>query len=733
MTHQVNYQTYSTFLLRIPGLSLENRKLVPDRESQLESFVRKQWTDPIIRGALELASPALAQELRISLSKDQSVPKSVQYSFLNYFSRFFSRSTPFGLFAGVVSGRIATARVSDFSIFPLPESSLQVRIDNEYLVSKLSDWSTIQEVFDSCLFLPNTSLYRLADQYRYIFASRGVNGGVRYQIESVSWTSYLESVLVFCREGKSAEQLVDSLVDQGYSRDEGESFIRDLVGAQVLVSNLEPVLSGMEYAKYLETHLSALKHLPDSVAEWMRNIKTLHKAVAPSDLESVIRKCEQADRGSGKEVDSGYLLQGDLLRSCSRNVLSHQVANRALLGIRILKALRETPREDPLSEFKDHFRRRFQNRRVPILEVMDQEYGIGLGGPLGQQLADPCSLLDDLPGFGRTGKEQISGSGRALGDLPGWESGSAWYLELSDEDIRSVRNQEGDWPKQLYTLVSLLGTDSEPTLYMPMAAAGNPVYLIARFGFLPDPGIQKMIGDLILDEVHDHPDEMLADVIHLPENRTGNILQRPSCYPYEIPLLSQSLKPAQNQILLADILVTVELDEVILYHQPSGLKIRPRLSNAHNYSQGQLPVYKFLIECGRQKESAVYSLARQNGPRLGFVPGLRYQDLIFRLPEWRLSVEDVMEKVQSKPEDLAEVLRSWAYSAGSPHEVWLSNGDRPFYVDWRKDPLVLSVWPVLKAKKIARFEWFPFSSGTPVKENKYSLANQLVLCYHQKK
>ncbi|MEA1875489.1 MAG: lantibiotic dehydratase family protein [Bacteroidota bacterium] len=734
MAKKVSYAVYSDFVLRVPGLPVSNLSTIPEKRDKLDSFIRNQWTNPLINNAIWLASPDLAAGIDDLISRKLPFTSAVASSFLNYFTRFCTRPTPFGLFAGVVSGKINVEPELKMELLSSDKGLLSCRLDMEYLLAQVQNLSGILEFRKNQIYSPSSGLYRLGNQYRFISTSISKSGNKNYRIESFDDHPLIEPLLQFCREGKKYDELISFFTEEEYSKKEAEDFINELIEMQVLVNRLEPVLTGMEYGRYLIDRLEK-----DGMNEegghhsklLEEQIRILQSPMSPSEYDSkrlIIQKL--ADQGS-VPYNASKLIQGDFMRSAKSVMLPERISNKIILGIRIMKAMSERNHFDSLRDFKAHFARRFNSRKVPILHVLDQEFGLGLKGPLAQQDSDSSALLDDLVNYGFPGKKKSNREGAVKPTREGLYYDSSTYQILNANDIRLLKINQGLWPKQMYAICSLFGDSDNPEIYIQLAAKGNPVYLMGRFGFLPDAGLESMLKTCIKDEIAENPDDIFADIIHLPENRTGNILQRPSCYPYEIPFLTQSLLPQDKQIDLNDILVSVENDKVILTHRLNGLNIIPRLSNAHNYAHGQLAVYEFLVKCGKQTGSDIYSLPEDGLTKFGFIPGLKYGDLVFRLPQWKLNLSDLKKNMPKEKEDRFNRLKLWVQKNKMPDQVILKEGDRHLFVNWQNQNLVECCWDIIKRKSTAHFELFPYTSGSPVEENGSSLANQIVLCFHQ--
>ncbi|MGY0034956.1 lantibiotic dehydratase [Pedobacter sp. NJ-S-72] len=97
-------------------------------------------------------------------------------------------------------------------------------------------------------------------------------------------------------------------------------------------------------------------------------------------------------------------------------------------------------------------------------------------------------------------------------------------------------------------------------------------------------------------------DAIIAEVVHLPEARIGNILQRPQIRPFEIPFLGNSSAGKDHQIPVTDLMVAVRNDKIVLRSKRLNKIIIPRLSSAHNFANG-ISVYKFLCDLQSQESS----------------------------------------------------------------------------------------------------------------------------------
>jgi len=123
--------------------------------------------------------------------------------------------------------------------------------------------------------------------------------------------------------------------------------------------------------------------------------------------------------------------------------------------------------------------------------------------------------------------------------------------------------------------------------------------LLGRFGHVNNQ-INDILKEIAFIEQKNNPDKIIAEIIHLPQSRLGNVIFRPAFREFEIPYLTKSNANITKQIELKDIIVYVRNNKIILYHKLLKKEVIPKLGNAHNYSHNSLPIYEFLCDIQNQ-------------------------------------------------------------------------------------------------------------------------------------
>ena len=179
-----------------------------------------------------------------------------------------------------------------------------------------------------------------------------------------------------------------------------------------------------------------------------------------------------------------------------------------------------------------------------------------------------------------------------------------------------------------------------------------------------------------------NPDKILAEIVHLPESRTGNILKRPHLRCYEIPYIAKSTLPLLNQLKISDLVVSVSNNRVILKSKRLQKEVLPRLTNAHNYSPKALPIYHFLcdLEYQNKRRYIVFTWPKM-AYKFPFLPRVIYKDIILSKAKWIISKETIQKIItQPSDENLLDWITEWRKKYYVTEYVQLIQGDNALLI-----------------------------------------------------
>jgi len=685
----VNYKVADSFVMRAPLLSAGVLKELATTSS-LTEVLRKYYSEDHIREALFLASPALFSltEKWINEGINEKEAAKLEHSLLKYLIRMSSRCTPFGMFAGICCGTFGNG--SNILLESRKAHQLFIRPDMQFLCSLTDHISTDRKVREKLMYRPNTSIARIGKDYRYIEYLTDEYGIRRYRLQHVEHTGALEKVTCIAAAGAGINDLAASISDEDVDLSEAIDYIHVLIDNQFLVSGLEPNVTGDFFLNELNKRFSSagimnkqllpLKKFNDQISK-LYSVKNLNRIEAyESMLESV--------KGSGIRYQENFLIQADLKLSSQACQLSDDVREDLRAAIPLLIKLSRPGSPNLLTKFREAFVRRYDMQEVPLTLALDAEAGPGYLPD--DQFAGASALLEGLKiptKMGIARRYEWNPVDRMLYRKlqESLRSGTGEII-ITDEDVESLPGPGRPLPISFSAMVRLHGCwkkdPARRTIQVESVGGSSAANLAGRFCYI-DEELELTIKNICALEQSIAGEDILAEIVHLPQQRTGNILARPVLREYEIPFLAQAGVKDEYMIPITDLMVSVRHEKVLLRSKRLNRYIQPRLSNAHNYSMGSLSVYRFL--CDLQTQNTCSSIGFAWGP-LGddtiFLPRVCYKNLILQAATWNFDKKELQKILKANSEEqLGRAIDDLRRKYNLPSEVVLAMGDNELWLD----------------------------------------------------
>jgi hypothetical protein len=357
------------------------------------TFTAENLTDALRNAefmeAIYLASPALHAECgkwqRGELSNSRKVER-LRGTLTRYYTRFMSRCTPFGLFAGC--SVLTWGPTSKLEIRP-DRHSRHTRLDMHYLCALAQYLAARPDVQPRLCYWPNTSLYRLNGTIRYIERQYDASGNCTHQISALDTSEALTHVLDLAQHGRTLPELAAILlateheVSDASEAQEVAEFLSALLAAQVLVSELEPTVTGNEFFCHILDVLSRLAVGAPPTSELPALVETLtvvQQALNELD-ESGINTMSAYERivalliPLGVPVEAGKLFQTDAQHGLAANsteapaTLSTDLQTPLLEALTVLACLASPATNPRLDSFTERFQARYEDQEVSLLEA----------------------------------------------------------------------------------------------------------------------------------------------------------------------------------------------------------------------------------------------------------------------------------------------------------------------------------------------------------------------------
>ncbi|SET98879.1 lantibiotic dehydratase [Hymenobacter actinosclerus] len=722
------------FLLRTPALPYQTiAELTPDG-------LREICRSPYVQEALFVASPDLFEVFRQWYDGTLTNPKDrdrVELTVTKYVLRMSYRSTPFGLFAGVSRGELGTCTTLRLAA---PEQyAKHVRLDMDYLCALALSLARDPDIRSHLMYFPNSTIYRAGDSLRLV--EYRVHNKVRtHHLVSLGRTTYLEQAILAATQGATIAEIANTLVDADVTLAEAEAYVYELLDSQVLVSRLEPSITGPGYLEMIIAELTPLPACTALVGHLTTLTQSLGELSAANSTQALplYNDIARQLRQLGVSFELGQLFQVDLRKPTILQQLNASIVDDVRKATDLLSRLNRHDESPTLIAFKDAFRTRYEEAEVPLVQVLDSELGIGY--PINStSVSDSAPLLNGLVAAAAAEPDRTyrwtAWRQRLLEAYVETRRTNAAELTLTEEMLAPFLQQAAPpLPASCYAMISLLADSAQDlddgNYQVVFGGTDGPsaARLIGRFSYLDDQ-LTEQLQECLRREAAAYPEAILAEVVHINQSRMGNVVIRPQLRSYEIPIMVQAGVAAEHCILLDDLLISLRGNTVVLRSKRLQREVIPRLSTAHNYGFNTLPAYRLL--CDLQQQDQMLNCRWDWGllQDADFLPRVVIGKVILARARWLLHAVD-LKALATAPDDLA-FMKELRARRNLPRWVTYREGDNELPFDLN-NPLALRLLKsVLRNSSSAVLEERLLPAATSVvTDGSSSFLHELIIPLH---
>ncbi|KIA98050.1 hypothetical protein OA93_11395 [Flavobacterium sp. KMS] len=723
---------FSQYVLRTPLFPISFYLNVIENYSQeglLEAFENR-----LVREAIYIASPelVLALDKWKNDSSDYSNKKEngLEITLLKYIARMSARCTPFGLFAGCTTGKIDS---ETNCILKSPASFNRfTQFDRQFWLGMLQEFGKRKEIRNHLKYYPNTSVYTLGDFYRYV-EYKYVNTKREHSISALRKSELLDTVLLHAKSGIRVDEMVLHLIDDSSEKEDALAFIYQLIDFQFLVSEIDGTITGKEEWDSVFTifnKIPKLQHDNKQLQILKKGLLKLDKSLIP--VENSYTEIKELIQNMDLSYDEKYLFQTDLNTATYVNVLSEKVPEKVMQAIRFLNGIQNSKKFTNQTNFIRRFTQRYESREMPLTTVLDTETGIGY-----LQDSDMNDVHDILERFSfQDSKPKIENQSWSAYDyiiekkLQESVVKKEKSILLSEKDFPDFDANWDNAPATFSVMIELLKNEE-----ISIESSGNSsaAKLLGRF-CNGNKGIHNLTKEIIEKETKYHSDKILAEVVHIPESRTGNILRRPVLRDYEIAYLSIPGVAEEKAIDLNDLMISIKENRIFLRSKKYNKEVVPCLSNAHDYSNNKsLPIYHFLCDLQSQDLKPIYSF---NWGVLDlhydYFPRVLYKDVILSKAKWMVDKKEINQFLKMEESGLFEAFTIWKNERNIPRLVNWINTDNTLLLDLEKEICMKMFLKSVQNYNKITLEEFLFTGDSVVKDaNGEDFTNQFILSFYK--
>lgn len=712
-----------TYVLRTAALPISFYTTLLENYTTQSLF--KTVEKSFVKNAIRLASP----ELILEYEKHKANPndysngktRNLELSILKYIARMSSRATPFGLFAGCSTGSITT----ETKIQLKEEFTTHTQFDMQFWISLLQNIAKDISVRKQLIYYPNTSLYTVGNFYRYI-EYKFVHKKREHSISSVRKNPFLEIIIDKSKQGLKIEDLVSLIIDSESEREEAIEFIEEIIENQILVSNLETAVTGSNEVERILAILKECKNIDKEnlvLNNIYNKITSLNKPLSldRSNALFIQEKIKELNVG----FDEKYLLQTDLYTKTISSTLNKSIIKKLTKAIVFLGEIQEINLNPNLQNFKRAFQKRYENKEMPLSLVLDTEIGIGYLQNLDINDSNPILDSFSISKNVTNKKTEVWTSNDYIleSKLQNCIANYETSIILKDKDFKKTGIK--NLPSTFSAMIEVVNQNNEELIILDSLGNFSSTKFIGRF-CNGSAEINKLANQIVEKEEQSNKNVFFAEIAHIPESRTGNILRRPVLRTYEIPYLSNSTLPKENQIEINDLMVSVKSDKIILRSKRLDKEIIPCLSNAHNYSSNSLPIYHFLSELQGQNSNPIHKFdwgVLKN--HYTYFPRVLYQNVILSKAKWIISDTELKTIITFNDFEI------WRNKKYIPQYVNIVKGDNTLLLDLEKEICFYLLKKEVKNK--ITLEEFLFTESSIIKDEKDNhFVNQFIISFYNK-
>lgn len=741
MSKNFPYKNFSKYVLRSPLLAFDLYKEITSKKEITDEQLKGFYANKSIKEAIFLASPDLSKAANLWVNGKIENKKDIdrlKFSILKYISRMSSRCTPFGLFAGCSIGEFNDE--TNISLNEIEKHKRHTRLDMNYLVALSQDLTKIDHIKKQLLFFPNTSIYITGNQLRYI-EYQYVKGMRHHFIISVDNTSYLDKVMKKAKEGAKLKDLAKVLINEDVTDADANYYIEQLISNQLLVSEFEPSVSGPEFLDQMFSVLDKLNNV-DTIIQKLETVRFELKGIDKT-IGNDVNKYEKVItllKDFETDINPKFMFQTDMILGKKNNTLDKKIIKDIQNGLRLLNKINIQKKPSTLSKFKDAFYERFEENEIPLSQALDTESGLGYKQDQG--FGDINPLVDSLVLETKKIKHDVKEIEWSSIDsffqkkLIEAYRNESYTISISKHDFEDLEETWNGLPDTFSCMIEILEIDGTQKIKFDGHGGSSAANLLGRFCH-GDKDMQNLVKEITDVESKMNNDKIVAEIIHLPESRVGNILMRPNLREFEIPYLAKSLRPKTNQLTIEDLMISIKNNnKIVLRSKTLNKEIIPRLSNAHNYTHNSLPIYHFLCDLQTQNIRSEmwfdYGVLKEN---YEFLPRVEYNNLILYEATWRLKknrIENLI-KYENNDEELYKSLNQLRAELKMPKYVLLADGDNQLLVNFENLTSVRMLLSIVNKRTWFVLKEFLSIENSPVKQSTQYCTNQVIVSFYNEK
>jgi hypothetical protein len=539
-------------ILRIPLLSNGQFDL---------SNLSKLLSNNYLKNAISLSSPVFYDRIIKKLKFSESFSIREQTTLFKYFNRLCYRPTPFGSFASISFIEWRSNSVIDAG--PTTNVTLKTYPDQR-LVIKLAE-----NIFSSFILRSryhiNRTLYKIKGSYRFVETNTD-NEQYVFTLHKIDHNQLTNALIKFCgNESNKGDDLVKFFKDLlNCEMEKAIQLLEMFVSSKILINSDGPYIAGPDYFTFslVDANLLPKPKALKAQFSFQAPVGFLDAFMLDSDVKNMVQEAG---------VDISNSLHYVIAERKIHGGLSPEYQTQIRDGINCLKSLSISGQPKSLDQFIIDFKLRFENQKVPLLEVLDPQFGIGYDNSNTHKTKSP--LVNNVRfSNGSPLVKNIEWTNvhkillQKLTELSGKHT-----IKIHDSDLENLQQGGPLLPSTMAVMFRI----TDEGLFIENAGGASASGLLGRFT-LANEDILNTAKHLANHEMQTNPGVVFAEILQLSDSKADNINRRKAIYAYDIPINTNSSLSETNQIRLTDLYVQIVNNEIILESKILKKRIIPR-------------------------------------------------------------------------------------------------------------------------------------------------------------
>ncbi|WP_107895389.1 lantibiotic dehydratase [Lysinibacillus mangiferihumi] len=631
------YETFNHFIVRAPVYKIQDFKgfhLKNKNENNIMGIMEEFKKDSIFMESLLVANSALYYMLIDLDNLDKKRLEKLFKSTSRYYCRMCSRSTPFGLFAGITTGKYVENKNNVIKFNEPKSHTKRARVDMEWL-TKIVIYieNNLESIFNLKVYR-NPLLFNEGNKLTLINSIRKYKENNTNPL-LINVTKPIKIVLNYLYENKLVEgkRLIEELKiyypeESNYSLSQ---FLHILLKEEILLSTLRPPLLDVDPLDYVIESLSNLTEYSNLRGDLL-DIKKCIEVYNNTDLGKGIEEFEKIVNKMEKLSRSSHYLQVDLYLNFKKLELSSKLKKDLTIASRLLLSL--SPNNTTPSLWKD------------FIEEFEDNYGTDAEVPI-MQLNDVFHKLEANKGYSSIKKKSTLASfgydrhrrNLFISYFIAALKNNSEEIVFDEEFIQEFEYyiQENELPDTFEIHASLMnGSKNDYKLVLgSMAGYATAGQNIGRFL----DGIDRSVVEELTETFKlqsENSDTIFAETVYFPsDSRLSNISITKNLRSHEINLGTSTVN-YQNTIELNDLVVGVCDDKIYLRSLSMNKEIIPTKNHLLNIAENIPNITKFLYQIYYQNTKIAAGFNVMEIIESPYIPRIRYKNIILSPARWKI-------------------------------------------------------------------------------------------------